>query len=401
MNTPKFPLLENRQVVYLDSASSTQKPAAVLEAMTRYYENSYANTNRGAYQLGEDSTQCLEEGRRVVCRWLNAKREHEIIFTKGTTEAINLVATSLGAMDEIGPGDEIAVLISEHHANLLPWQRLCQQRGATLVYLYLDDTFCFSQQEIEQKINSKTKVVACALISNALGIANPVEEIIARAHAVGAKVVVDAAQAVAHRPIDVQALDADFVAFSGHKMYGPMGIGVLYGKQQWLDKMPPYLLGGDMVEYVYEQEVTFAPLPHKFEAGTQNVAGVVGLAAAIKVMEEIGFEAIRRHQKELMGYAMEKLSALPYIQVIGAQNPAREGIISFVVEGVHPHDVASILDSRGICMRAGNHCAQPLLRRLGVAATTRMSFGVYNTQQDIDTAIEGIQQAKEMFGKWT
>lgn len=400
MRKQEFPIFQNRDVVYLDNASSTQKPAAVIEAMTRYYETSYANTNRGAYQLGADSTRCMEDGRETVRRFINAELTEEIIFTKGTTEAINMVAASFGE-NEIGPGDEVAVLITEHHANLLPWQRLCKQKGATLVYLYMDDAFCFSAEEINTKISTKTKIVACAWVSNALGIVNPIKEIIKRAHEVGAKVLVDAAQSVAHFAIDVQALDIDFLAFSGHKMYGPMGIGVLYGKKQLLESMPPFLLGGDMVEYVYEQEVTFADLPYKFEAGTQNVAGVTGLAAAIEFCLGIGFDEIQRHQQDLLEYATEKLGALPYVQIVGAQNPARTGIISFMVEGVHPHDLASILDSNGVCMRAGNHCAQPLMRRLGINATTRMSFGVYNTRTDIDVAIKAVQQAKEMFGKWT
>lgn len=400
MSKKDFPIFANSNIAYLDNASTTQKPQKVLDAMTQYYQTQYANTNRGAYKLGTESTQRMENGRATVQKWLHAKYPQEIIFTKGTTESINLLASTFGEQ-EVAKGDEVALLITEHHANLLPWQRLCQNKGATLVYLYLDESFSISEEEIETKITTKTKIVACGYVSNALGIVNPIEKIVQKAHSVGAKVVVDAAQAVAHFAIDVQKMDIDFLALSSHKMYGPMGIGVLYGKRELLEAMPPYLLGGDMVEYVYEQEVTFNELPYKFEAGTQNVAGVVGLEAAIQYIEKIGFETIQKTQDELMQYAEEQLALLPYVNVIGKQNPHRAGILSFTVESVHPHDIASILDANDVCIRAGNHCAQPLMRRLGINSTTRMSFGVYNTRQDVDKAVKAIQQAKEMIDKWT
>lgn len=400
MNRQDFPIFGERELVYLDSAATTQKPRQVIQAMEDFYTRSCANPNRGAYQLGADATQCMEDSRENVRSWLHAASAQEIIFTKGTTESINMVAASYGPL-VVQPGDQVAILISEHHANLLPWQRLCRQQKAELVYLYLDEDFAISEQEIQTKITSKTKLVAFAQISNALGIENPADKIIRRAHEVGAKVLMDAAQSVAHLPIDVQALDVDFLAFSAHKMYGPMGVGILYGKQEVLEQMPPYLLGGDMVEYVYEQEVTFNTLPHRLEAGTQNPAGAAGLSAAIDYLRAIGTQSLQKQDRMLLEYGQQQLDQLPYVHILGRQNPRRRGMLSLVVEGVHPHDLASIADSEKVCMRAGNHCAQPLLRYLNVNATTRMSFGIYNDKTDIDRAVAAIQKAKEMFRKWT
>lgn len=407
MNKNDFPIFSNRDLVYLDSAATSQKPSIVIDALKNYYENSNANVGRGAYSLAVESTELYENARTIIRKFINAKKNEEIIFTKNTTESTNTVAYSY-ILNKLNEGDEIALLISEHHANLLPWQNMASVKGLKLNYLYFDEKFEITDSEILNKITSKTKFVACAIVSNALGIINPVEKIIKRAHEFGAIVLVDAAQAVAHMKIDVQKLDADFLVFSSHKMYGPMGIGVLYGKKSLLENMTPLILGGNMVEYVYENTVSYNVLPYKFEGGTPDVAGAVGFGVAVNYLLGIGFDKIEEHQKKLFDYAIKELSKLDYVKIIGEENKNRIGIISINVDGVHSHDVASILDSKNVCIRSGNHCAQPLMRNLCeqhltknlcVNSTVRISFGIYNDESDVDRLIEALKYAKELFSR--
>lgn len=407
MNHPyrlDFPLLKHRDsdsraaLAYLDSAATSQKPQAVIDAIDYYYQNNNANPHRGAYSLSIEATRIYEETRDKVKTWIHAEHEEEIIFTKNATEAFNLIASSYG-MQAVGEGDEIVLTIMEHHSNLIPWQRVCAAKGATLKYLYVDENGKISRQEYENKITARTKIVAITQISNVLGTINPIREIIAHTHQMGGVVVVDGTQAVLHLSVDVVDLDSDFYVFSGHKMLAPMGIGVLYGKRKLLEDMPPYMTGGDMVEYVYEQEATFAPLPQKFEGGTQNVGAAAGLGAAIDYINSIGHGEIERIEHELVEYALQQLRRLQYVTVYGPiEAEGRSGVISFNIDGVHPHDAASILDSFGVAIRAGNHCAQPLLRFMGLSATCRASFCFYNTTEEIDRLIEGIEKARECFG---
>lgn len=394
-----FPIFleeNNTNLVYLDSAATTQKPNKVINAIEKYYRTSNANPHRGGYGLSIESTNSFEAARDKVRAFINAASSKEIIFTKGTTEGINIIAQTYGRM-VLEENEEIVIGISEHHSNLIPWQQLAKEKKAKLKYMYLDDNYRYTDEEISLKITSKSKIVAIAHVSNVLGTSNPIEKIIERAHSVGAKVVIDGAQAISHKKVDVKALDADFYVFSGHKMFGPMGIGVLYGKAALLNSMPPLFFGGDMIEYVYEQETTFNELPYKFEGGTQNVEGAVGLGAAIDFINEIGINNIFNHEKELTSYALEKLSSLPFIRVIGAKENIH-GVISFIVDGVHPHDVSTILDSKNICIRAGNHCAQPLMRFLEINSTCRVSLSIYNTKDDIDALMEGLILCRRIFG---
>lgn len=397
-----FPIL-NREVngnrlVYLDSGATTQRPKQVIDAITNYYKEFNSNPHRGAYSLSVEATEGFEESREVVRNFINAKSISEIIFTKSTTESINLVASSYG-MNFINEGDEIVILISEHHSNLIPWQNVCKVKKAKLKYIYLDKENKISVEAAKEVITDKTKLVAMAMISNVLGNIHPVKEIIKISHEVGAKVLIDAAQAVAHMKVDVRELDADFLVFSGHKMYGPMGIGVLYGKEEILNEMPPYLTGGDMVEYVYEDSYTFGELPYKFEGGTQNVEGAIGIAEAIRFIQSIGFEKIHEIENEVMTYCYNSLKDLPYINIVGTKDLYnRSGVVSFTVDDIHPHDVAQILDSKGVCIRVGNHCAQPLMRYLGINSTCRASFSVINTKEDIDAMIAGIKEVRRVFG---
>lgn len=330
-----------------------------------------------------------------VVDFINAKTREEIIFTRNTTESINLIALSYG-ISFIKENDEIVLAISEHHSNILPWQRLAKEKGAILKFMYLNEEGIITSKEIRDKITSKTKIVSVAQMSNVLGTIHPIEEIIEYAHKMDSIVIIDGAQSAPHLKVDVQSLDADFFVFSGHKMLAPMGIGVLYGKKHILEAMPPFLMGGDMIEYVYEQDASFAPLPFKFEAGTQNVEGAVGLSAAIDYLQKIGLENIHKHEKMLTDYCIEKMKSLPFIKIQGSNKPdTRGGIISFMVDDVHPHDVATILDSYGIAVRAGHHCAQPLMRFLNLPATSRASFYLYNTIEDVDIFIEGITNVRK------
>ncbi|WP_160671326.1 cysteine desulfurase [Clostridium sp. C8-1-8] len=397
-----FPILDQSfnglPVVYLDSAATTQKPVSVIEALNKYYREINANPHRGAYALSVMATDSFEQGREKVKEFINAKSSKEVIFTKGTTEALNLIAYSYGNF-KLNKDDEIVIGITEHHSNLIPWQQIAKAKGCKLNYFYLSPDYEYTQEEIDKKITSKTKLVAIGHASNVLGTLNPVEYIIHKAHAVGAKVVVDAAQSIAHRKVDLQKLDADFLVFSGHKMFAPMGIGVLYGKQELLEEMPPFLYGGDMVEYVYEQETTFDELPHKFEGGTQNVEGVIGLSEAIDFINSIGIENIMKHEHEIISYAYDKLNELGFVKIYTTSNKDLLGsVISFTIDGIHPHDLATILDSKGVCVRAGNHCAQPLMRYLNINSTCRLSVSVYNNKEDIDALVSALEYARRLFG---
>ncbi|GKU23836.1 cysteine desulfurase [Clostridium folliculivorans] len=397
-----FPILNQSfndlPVVYLDSAATTQKPLSVIEALNKYYKEINANPHRGAYTLSVKATDSFEQGREKVKDFINAKSSKEIIFTKGTTEALNLIAYSYGNL-KLNKDDEIVIGITEHHSNLIPWQQIAIAKGCKLNYLYIDSNYEYTMDEIDKKITHKTKLVAIGHASNVLGTLNPVEYVIHKAHEVGAKVVIDAAQSIAHRKVDVQKLDADFLVFSGHKMFAPMGIGVLYGKQELLEEMPPFLYGGDMVEYVYEQETTFAELPHKFEGGTQNVEGVIGLSEAIDFIDSIGIDNIIKHEHEIISYAYDKLSELGFVKIYTTSNKDLLGsVLSFTIDGIHPHDLATILDSKGVCVRAGNHCAQPLMRYLNINSTCRLSVSVYNNKQDIDTLVTALEYARRLFG---
>ena len=395
-----FPLLQNRKEVYLDSGATTQKPLEVIEAVGEYYKNYNANPHRGAYSLSVEATEKYEAVRAKVAKFINARYSEEIIFSKNATESLNLVAYSYG-MDNVNSGDEVVLSIMEHHANLVPWQHVAKTKGATLKYMYMNDEFELTDEEIESKITDKTKVVGIVHVSNVLGTINNVKKIINYAHKKGAVVVLDVSQSIPHMRIDVQDLDADFIAFSGHKMLAPLGIGILYGKREILNKMNPFLRGGDMIEYVYEQETTFAPLPNKFEAGTQNVGGVIGLGAAIDYIEKIGYDTIEKIESEVVSYAYDEMSKLDFIDLYVTPNRENHsGVISFNIKGVHPHDDASILDANGVCVRSGNHCAQPLLRFMGIDSTCRASFYFYNTKEDVDKLTQALKKSYEMFKKY-
>ena len=392
-----FPILENRKISYLDSGATTQKPKQVIEAIDNYYENYNANPHRGAYSLSMEATEVYEDTRTKIAKFINARYREEVIFSKNATESLNLLAYSYG-MDNLKKDDEVVISIMEHHSNLVPWQKVTKATGSKLNYMYINDEFELSDEEIESKITDKTKIVGIAHVSNVLGTINNVKKIIKYAHKKGAVVIVDASQSIPHMRIDVQDLDADFLVFSGHKMLAPLGIGILYGKRELLNKMNPFLMGGDMIEYVYEQETTFAPLPNKFEAGTQNVEGVIGLGAAIDYIENLGYENIQKIEDEVVTYARQELSKLDYLTIYMAPNKENHsGVISFNINGVHPHDVASILDSENVCVRSGNHCAQPLMRFLGIDSTCRASFYFYNTKEDVDNLVKALNKAYNMF----
>lgn len=395
-----FPIFENKNIVYLDSGATTQKPIQVINAMEEFYKNSNANPHRGAYALSVEATEIYENTRTKIAKFINAASREEIIFTKNASESLNLIAYSYG-MDNLKENDEVVISIMEHHSNLVPWQKITKQTKSKLSYMYINDEFELSDKEIESKITDKTKIVGIAHVSNALGTINNVKKIIKLAHEKGAVVIVDASQSIPHMKIDVQELDADFLVFSGHKMLAPLGIGVLYGKKDILNKMSPFLMGGDMIEYVYEQETTFAPLPNKFEAGTQNVEGVVGLGAAIDYINSIGYKKIQEIEKEVVDYALDELSKLDFLDLYVTPNRKNHsGVISFNMKGVHPHDIASILDSNNVCVRSGNHCAQPLMRFLGIDSTCRASFYFYNNKEDVDKLVEALDKAYKMFSKY-
>lgn len=395
-----FPIFKNRDIAYLDSGATAQKPQMVIDAIDNFYDKFNANPHRGAYTLSIEATAMYEDTRAKIAKFINARHAEEIIFSKNASESLNLLAYSYG-LDNLKKGDDVVISIMEHHSNLVPWQFVTQKTGSELKYMYINDEFELSKEEIESKITDNTKIVGITHVSNVLGTINNVKEIIKYAHKKGAIVIVDASQSIPHMKIDVQDLDADFLVFSGHKMFAPLGIGVLYGKRELLNKMNPFLMGGDMIEYVHEQSTTFAPLPNKFEAGTQNVEGVVGLGAAIDYINSIGYDKIQEHDREIVDYAREKLLKLDYLDLYMTPNAENHSaVISFNIKGVHPHDVASILDSENVCVRSGNHCAQPLMRYLGIDSTCRASFYVYNTKDDVDRLVAGIEKAYKMFEKY-
>lgn len=395
-----FPIFENKDIAYLDSGATTQKPTIVLEAIEKFYKNENANPHRGAYGLSIEATEIYENTRDKIAKFINAKHREEIIFSKNASESLNLIAYSYG-LDNLKKDDEIVLSIMEHHSNLVPWQMVAKKTESKLNYMYINDNFEISDEEIETKITDKTKIVGITHVSNVLGTINNIEKIIKYAHKKGAIVVVDGSQSIPHMEIDVQKLDADFFVFSGHKMLAPLGIGILYGKREILNKMNPFLMGGDMIEYVYEQETTFAPLPNKFEAGTQNVEGVIGLGAAIDYIRNIGYNKIQEIEKEVTSYARQELSKLEYLTLYLTPNEEKHSsVISFNIKGVHPHDVASILDSENVCVRSGNHCAQPLLRSMGIDSTCRASFYIYNTKEDVDKLVIALNKAYNMFKKY-
>lgn len=394
---PIFSAQENKNLIYFDNAATTQRPKCVIDAINSFYEHDNANPLRGLYSLSGRATEDYENARHTVANFINAK-DCEIIFTRNASESLNLIAYTWG-LDNINQGDEIVVSIMEHHSNILPWQMLCQKKGARLVFMECDkQTGELAESELE-KINEHTKLVAIAHVSNVLGITNPVKEIAKRAHSFGAICVVDGAQSTPHIKVDVQNLDADFFAFSGHKLCGPMGIGVLYGKKQILENMNPFMRGGEMIEYVTRESATWAELPHKFEAGTVNASGAVGLAAAINYINSIGFEKIVEHDNNLTSILMQKMQEIPHVKIYGNPNAKKHcGIVTFTIDGVHPHDIASVLDTEGIAIRAGHHCAQPLGEYLKVPATARASLYFYNDEQDIDLFVKALSNVRSWMG---
>lgn len=395
-----FPIFENRDISYLDSGATSQKPQYVINAVEEFYKKFNANPHRGAYSLSLEATEQYENTREKIAKFINARNKEEIIFSKNASESLNLIAYSYG-LSNLKQNDEVVLSIMEHHSNLVPWQFVTKQTNSILKYMYINNEFELSKEEIESKITDKTKVVGITHISNVLGTINNVKEIIKYAHKKGAIVIVDASQSIPHTKVDVQDLDADFLVFSGHKMFAPLGIGVLYGKKELLNKMPPFLMGGDMIEYVYEQNTTYAPLPNKFEAGTQNVEGVVGLGAAIDYIKSIGYETINKVEQEVTEYAVNELYKLNFIEMYVTPNKQNHSsVVSFNVKRVHPHDVASILDVNGVCIRSGNHCAQPLLRYMGMDSTCRASFSIYNTKEDVDKLVDALNKTYKMFEKY-
>lgn len=394
-----FPILHQtvhgKPLVYLDNAATSQKPRAVIDAITRYYEGTNSNIHRGVHYLSEHATAEYEEARETAQKFINAAKAHEIIFVRGTTEGINLVAQTYGRA-QIHQGDEVLITAMEHHSNIVPWQILCDERGAKLRVAPIDDNGELLLDEFARLLGPRTKLAAFTHVSNALGTINPVKRMIELAHGKNIPVLIDGAQAVPHIAVDVQALDCDFYTFSGHKVYGPTGIGVLYGKSALLEAMPPYQGGGDMISSVTFEKTTYNKLPYKFEAGTPDIAGVIGLGAALNYVNGLGIENIATHEHELLTYATEKISAIPGVSLIGTAKE-RAGVISFVVEGVHPHDVGTILDQEGIAIRTGHHCSQPVMERFGIPATARASFAVYNTFGEIDTLVRGIGKVREVF----
>ena len=396
----EFPILSRefyqQPLVYLDSAATTQKPHEVIDAVGRYYSHGNANVHRGIYKLSEEATKAYESGRRAICSLLGAAKTEEIIFTKGTTESINLVATSYGQAF-VKAGDEIIISTMEHHSNIVPWQLLCERSGATLKVIPISDEGIINLDAYKKLLNPRVKLVGLVHVSNALGVVNPIKEMITMAHEHNIPVLIDGAQAVPHMPVDVVDLDCDFYVFSSHKMYGPTGIGALYAKQSWLEQMPPYQGGGDMIKIVTFEKSEYSDLPHKFEAGTPNMAGVAGMEAAISFIKRIGYQYIVDHEQKLYAYARQQLANIQGLKIIG-QAPQQIGALSFIVETVHPHDISTILDQHAVAIRAGHHCAMPLMNRLGLAATVRASFGIYNDETDIDRLCRGLTAAVEMFG---
>ena len=393
-----FPLLMNTDVAYLDSAATAQRPRCVLDAEEKFYTTCNANPLRGLYPLSIAATDAYENAREAVRKFLNAASTQEIIFTRNTSESLNLVAYSYG-LSNVKAGDEVVVSIMEHHSDLLPWQMVCRQTGAKLRFIECEPDGSVDLNKVEPLIGSRTKVVAMTQVSNVLGRENPIRQVAELAHRAGAVMVVDGAQSTPHMPVDVQALGADFLAFSGHKVYGPMGIGVLYGRKELLEKMPPFLTGGEMIESVTREGAVYAELPHKFEAGTVNAAGAAGLHAALDYMAQVGFGTMQRRELELTRRAMEGMKQIPYVHILGSDEPEEHhGIITFTVDGVHPHDIGQILAADGVNIRAGHHCAQPLLAYLGHPSTARASIAFYNTEEEIDRLLASVSTLRERMG---
>lgn len=395
-----FPILarqvRGRPLTYLDTAATAQKPRQVIDAVSGFYAEENANVHRGVHYLSERATEAFEGARGKVQRFLNARSEREIIFVRGTTEGVNLVAQTYGRRN-VGAGDEVLITALEHHSNLVPWQMLCEEKGAALKVAPINEQGELLLGELEALLSPRTRLLAISHVSNALGTINPVRRVMELAHQRGIPVLVDGAQAAGHFPVDVQALDCDFYVLSGHKMYGPTGIGVLYGREALLEKMPPYQGGGDMILSVTFEKTVYNRLPYRFEAGTPDVAGAVGLGAAMDYLEGLGREAVAAYEHDLLAYGTQRLSELPGLRLIGT---AREkaGVLSFVLEDIHPHDIGTILDREGIAIRTGHHCAQPLMQRFGLAATARASLGLYNTRQDIDALVAGLAKVREVMG---
>lgn len=395
----QFPLFGHQQnLVYLDSAATSQKPLQVINRIRHYQEKEHANIHRGVYDLSMEATASYDKVRSQVKYLIGAESSDEIVFTKGTTDALNLVAFSLG-MVRLNPGDEVVISQAEHHSNILPWQQITRLKGAKLVYLPVDEVGRIEIETSRHLISERTKIVSVTMVSNALGTIQPVRDVIKRAREVGALVVLDGAQAVPHSKVHVGGLDTDFLVFSSHKMFGPTGVGVLYGKKHLLEEMVPYQTGGDMIEYVEEQTSTFAPVPQKFEAGTPNIEGVVGFGEAITFMEQLGIGYIHDREMALTQYGLEVLSQIPHVRIHGPASVKERGpVISFSVEDVHPHDVTTILNQDHIAIRAGHHCAQPLMKRLGLPSTNRISFGIYNTQEDVDRLAKSLMNVRRWLG---
>ena len=397
----EFPTLEQsvngRPLVYLDNAATSQKPRVVLDALRAYYENDNSNVHRGIHELSRRATVAYEESRAKVADWVGAAEPAEIIWTRGTTEAINLVSTAWG-LDNVGEGDEILISVLEHHSNIIPWQLLARRTGAVIKYIELDEQGRWILDELPRLLTDRTKVVAISHVSNALGTVNPVKRVAAAAHEVGALVLVDGAQGAVHMKVDVQELGVDCYAFSGHKMCGPTGIGALWARRDLLDSMEPYQGGGEMIHFVGRDESSWATVPHKFEAGTPNIAGAIGMGTAIDFLSGVGMDAIAKHEHALLGYALERMSAVDGIRIYGPQSPdEHSALISFTLGDAHPHDISTILDSEGIAVRAGHHCAQLAMQHFGISATARASIYLYNTESDIDRLIEGLEQVQSIF----
>ncbi|HRQ51510.1 MAG TPA: cysteine desulfurase [Agriterribacter sp.] len=393
-----FPILKTKvygkPLIYLDNAATTQKPQPVLEALRHYYTQYNSNVHRGVHFLSQQATEAYEVARRKIAGYINARHEHEIIFTRGTTNSINLVAASFGKKF-LKAGDEVLVSAMEHHSNIVPWQLICEEKGATLKVIPINELGELRMEAFDELLTNRVKIVAVTYISNSLGTVNPVHEIIQKAHAANIPVLIDAAQAIQHIPIDIRQLDADFLAFSGHKIYGPTGIGVLYGKEKWLSEMPPYEGGGDMIKNVTFAKTTYNELPFKFEAGTPDISGGIVLGAAIDYVQHIGLTAIRQAEDEVVAYAYDRLSAIPSLRFIGDARH-RSGAISFLVGNIHPFDLGEILDKQSIAVRTGHHCTQPVMDIFGIPGTVRASFAFYNTKAEVDALIDGIEKAKHM-----
>jgi cysteine desulfurase/selenocysteine lyase len=395
----QFPVINNhKDLIYLDTAASSQKPQQVIDRINKYNSYEHSNIHRGLYDLSMEATKAYDRVRQQVKYLIGAKRDEEIVITKGTTDSFNLLAYGYG-LPNLQKGDEVVISQAEHHSNILPWQQICRLTGAKLRYLPVDDNGRIEEEAIERIISRDTRIVSITMVSNALGTIQPVRRVIKRAHQVGAVIALDGAQSVPHSKVNVHSLDVDFLAFSSHKMFGPTGVGILYGKYELLEKMIPYQTGGDMIEYVEEQSATFAPIPTRFEAGTPNIEGVVGFGEAITFIDQVGISYISKYEKSLTEYAYNALNEIPYLTIYGPEDLSMRGpVISFNIKDIHPHDVTTVLSSDHVAIRAGHHCAQPLMKRLGLPSTCRASFGIYNTREDVDRLVDSIKKVRQWLG---